>query len=425
MMLLNRATLFSALLFTVANGAFGAIPLILLPWLTRILSPTEYGLVAMFTIMSQLFSALTGLSVQGAVGIRYFKRDETDFPRYVASCMTVLVGSTLLVIAITLATMPIVERLTLLPARWIVAAIVVSSCQFVIQIQLAIWQSERAATKFAAMRLGQVAIDIAASTSFVITLGYAWEGRPIGVLIASGTIAVWALYRLIVNDWLKFPGTRADIVDALMFGVPLVPHALGGMLVALADRLIITNLLGLAEAGIYTVAVQIGLAVLLVADGMNRAVAPWIFETLKDDDSADKVRIVKIVYAFLAVMALGGLMAGIFAYYLLPLIAGDAFGAAASFMPLIALGQAVGGMYLMMSNFVFYSGATARLAVVTLTAGLLNIGMSYVLIRSIGIQGAPYAFLTAQLVLLAGTWLLAVNVSDLPWFGRRHPKAAA
>lgn len=423
-MLLNRATLLSALLFTVANGAFGAVPLILLPWLTRILSPTEYGFVAMFTIVTQFFSALTGLSVQGAVGIRYFKRDEIDFPRYVASCMTVLVGSTLLVIASTIATMPVVERLTLLPAIWILAAIVVSSCQFVIQIQLAIWQSERAATKFAAMRLGQVAIDITASTSLVIALGYAWEGRPIGVMIASGTIAVWALHRLMSNGWLKFPGTRAYIVDAARFGVPLVPHALGGMLIALADRLIITNLLGLADAGIYTVAVQIGLAVLLLADGMNRAVAPWIFEKLKSDDPADKVRIVKVVYAFLAVMALGGLMAGIITYYLLPLIAGDAFGAAASFMPLIALGQAIGGMYLMMSNFVFYASATARLAVVTLTAGLLNIGMSYILIRSIGLQGAPYAFVTAQLVLLAGTLLLAVRVSDLPWFGRRNLKGA-
>lgn len=417
-MLLNRATLTSAILFTVANGAFGAIPLFLLPWLTRVLSPTEYGLVAMFTIVTQLFSALTGLSVQGAVGIRYFKRDEIDFPRYVASCMTVLAGSTFLVIAIALAAMPIAERLTMLPAKWIVAAIVVSSCQFVIQIQLAIWQSERVAAKFAVIRLGQVAIDITASISIVIALGYAWEGRPIGVMIASGAIAAWAFYRLMANGWLRFFGTRDYIIDALRFGVPLVPHALGGMLIALADRLIITNILGLADAGVYTVAVQIGLAVLLVADGMNRTIAPWIFERLKSDDPAEKNRIVKVVYGFLAIMALGGLLAGAISYYLLPFVAGDAFAAAAFFMPVIALGQAVGGMYLMMSNFVFYAGATARLAVVTLTAGALNIGLSYVLVRTFGAQGAPYAFLLAQLILLAGTSLLAFRVSDLPWFGR-------
>ncbi|CCF20876.1 putative polysaccharide biosynthesis protein CpsL [Pseudorhizobium banfieldiae] len=371
--------------------------------------------MTMFTIVSQLFTALTGLSVQGAVGIRYFKRDEIDFPRYVASCMVVLIGSTLFVIALVLATMPVVERVTMLPAKWVVAAIVVSSCQFVIQIQLAIWQSERAAAKFASMRLSQVGLDIVASASLVIALSYAWEGRPMGVMIASFVTAVWALYRLRTNGWLKFPAAREHVADALRFGVPLVPHALGGMLIALADRLIITNLLGLAEAGIYTVAVQIGLAVLLIADGMNRTVAPWIFETLKDDDPTAKIRIVRLVYAFLGIMALGGLLAGAIAYYLLPLFAGDAFGEAASFMPMIALGQAVGGMYLMMSNFVFYASATARLASVTLTAGLLNIGMSYMLVRSVGLQGAPFAFLAAQLVLFVGTSVLAIRVSDLPW----------
>lgn len=422
-MQLNRTSLVSALLFTVANGAFGAIPLILLPWLTRVLSPAEYGLVTMFAIVTQLFSALTGLSVQGAVGIRFFKRDELDFPRYVASCLTVLVGSTGLVIGLTLCTMPFVERITMLPSKWIVAAIVVSGCQFVIQIQLAIWQSQRAAVKFSAMRLGQVAIDILASTFFVINLGYAWEGRPIGVMVACCTIAVWALYRLFASGWLKFPGKRDYIVDALRFGVPLVPHALGGMLIAMADRLIITNLLGIAEAGIYTVAVQFGLAVLLVADGMNRTVSPWIFEMLKEKDYEIRIRIVKVAYAFLAIMVCGGLLAGVIAYYLVPLIAGEAFSVAASFMPVIALGHAVGGMYLMMSNFVFYASATGRLAAVTLTAGTLNIALSYVLILNFGLQGAPYAFLVAQLVLFAGTSFLAIRISDLPWLGRKHSDA--
>lgn len=417
-MLLNRAVFVSALLFTIANGAFGAIPLFLLPWLTRVLSPTEYGLVAMFTIVTQLFSALTGLSVQGAVGIRYFKRDEIDFPRYVASCMTILAGSTLLVITIVIVMTPIAERLTMLPAKWIVAAIVVSSCQFIIQIQLTIWQSERAANKFAALRLCQVALDVTASLSIVIALGYAWEGRPIGVMIASVATAAWALHRLMTNGWLRFFGTRAYVIDALRFGLPLVPHALGGMLIALADRLIITNLLGLAEAGMYTVAVQIGLAVLLVADGLNRTIAPWILERLKSDDPVEKTRIVKVVYAFLAIMALGGLLAGPVSYYLLPLVAGNAFGTAANFMPVIAVGQAIGGMYLMMSNFIFYAGATARLAIVTLTAGTLNIGMSYLLVRTFGVQGAPYAFLIAQMILFGGASLLAIRVTDLPWFGR-------
>ena len=93
--MINRSNLISVLLFTIANGTYAAVPLMLVPWLTRVLSPVDYGLVAMFSILVQLFSALTGLSVQGAVSVRFFDQDELDFPRYVASCLAVLAGSTL------------------------------------------------------------------------------------------------------------------------------------------------------------------------------------------------------------------------------------------------------------------------------------------------------------------------------------------
>ena len=141
--------------------------------------------------------------------------------------------------------------------------------------------------------------------------------------------------------------------NALRFGVPLIPHALGGMLISLADRLMIANLVGVAEAGIYTVSVQVGLVVLLLADGINRTVSPRIFELLKQDTSAANVQIVKIIYAFFAVMMVGGLVGAVVAFYALPLITGSAFGAAAAFVPSIAIGQATGGMYYMVSNLVF------------------------------------------------------------------------
>lgn len=414
-MLLSRATILSALLFTFANGVFGAVPLFLLPWLTRVLSPTEYGLVAMFTILTQLVSALTGLSVQGAVGIRYFQRDEIDFPRYVASCLVVLAGSTLVVLALAAATMPLIERLTQLSSGWIILAIVVSSAQFVIQVQLSIWQASRQPMKFAALRLGQVGVDVLASLSLVIALGYAWEGRPLGVAMGFAFAAVLAAYRLFAAGWLRFPADRKQMTDALRFGLPLVPHALGGMLIALSDRLVITNLLGLAEAGIYTVAVQIGLAVLLVADGVNRTVSPWIFEQLKLQDDDANIRIVRLVYGYLLLMLAGGAIAGSIAAYLMPLLAGDEFGAAAQLIPYIAFGQAIGGMYLMVSNFVFYAGATGRLAMITLSAGLANIALSYLLISRFGLAGAPIAFVFAQTILFLGAWLLAAKAIPLPW----------
>src|SRR5690606_13004257 len=89
-----RSLLGPALIYAVSNGLAAGLPLLLLPILTRTLTPDEYGLVAMFSVVVTAFGALTGLSVHGAVSMRYFDRDSLDFPRYVGSCLAILAVST-------------------------------------------------------------------------------------------------------------------------------------------------------------------------------------------------------------------------------------------------------------------------------------------------------------------------------------------
>ena len=99
--LLGQRSLFgSAIVYTLTNAVSAGIPVLVLPVLTRVLTPEEYGRVAMFSVVVTLFGAFTGLNVHGAVGIRYFARKDVDFPRYVATCLIILAASTLVVLAL-------------------------------------------------------------------------------------------------------------------------------------------------------------------------------------------------------------------------------------------------------------------------------------------------------------------------------------
>lgn len=410
-----RAIFGSALVYSFANAFTAAVPILLLPFLTRILSPADYGLVAMFGLLVQLLGAITGLSVHGAVGMRYFERENLDFPRYVASALCVLALSSIVVLVAVLALMPFLEELFGLPRFWLIIGVFASAANFVTQIQLSIWQSARSPFRFASLRIGQALLDLAATLVLVLGLALAWEGRVGAIAFAALLTGTAAMVILARAGWAKLPVDRAYMANAVRFGFPLVPHALGGLLVASIDRLMITNILDVANAGIYFVAVQIGLVINLATDAFNRAFAPWLIESLKIASPQRDRLIVKATYGCFVLLLGGGVFVGLLAPYALDVAVGPEFRAAGELVIYIAIGQAFGGMYYLVTNYVFFAGRTGRLAIVSVSAGLLNVALSYVLLLRYGLVGAGIAFVAAQVLLFAGTFALAAWSHPMPW----------
>lgn len=71
--------------YTISSFINSALPLILLPILTRKLSPADYGLVAMFQLVVSLVYPFIGMNLEGSISRKYFDKDATDFPSFIGS----------------------------------------------------------------------------------------------------------------------------------------------------------------------------------------------------------------------------------------------------------------------------------------------------------------------------------------------------
>ena len=80
----------NAAIYLGANILNAGIPFLLLPILTRVLTPADYGTVAMFGIVLSVLGAFTGLSVHGAIGVRYFQLGKKELSEYVGTCVGIL-----------------------------------------------------------------------------------------------------------------------------------------------------------------------------------------------------------------------------------------------------------------------------------------------------------------------------------------------
>ncbi len=419
-----RAVFGPALVYALTSAASAAVPVLILPIMTRVLSPEEYGLVAMFSVMVTIFGALAGLSVHGAVGVRYFQRERWDLPRYITSCLFILAASTSLALLLVWPAAPLLEHITKIPVPWLLVAVLVAGCQFVVHIRLVLWQSATRPWPYGAFRITQALIDAGLSLFFVLVLVLGWQGRAAGIVLATFAAALLALLTLYRDGWLAARADRASVVDALKFGVPLIPHALGWMLLVMVDRFMISNLIDVASTGIYTVALQIGMVLAMAIESFNKAFSPWLMKGLVARDPSRDRQIVRFTYAAFVVILVAAVLLGIAAPWFLPFVVGADFQAAAPIVVYVALGHAFTGMYSLVANYLYYEGRTWHIAATSLVAGLLNVFASYWLLRQNGVIGAAQAFLLSQAFVFICTWWLTQRAHPMPWravLGRKRP----
>jgi len=220
---------------------------------------------------------------------------------------------------------------------------------------------------------------------------------------------------MIYKFWTIWIFNKQYIVHALKFGIPLIPHTIGGMLMVITDRFIINNLLGTKEVGIYTAGLQIGMIIGLFADSFNKAWAPWLFNKLNENNFEIKLKIVKFTYLYFVVIIVLSLVLGFLAPFLAKIFLGKDFYEAKNVILWIALGYAFNGMYYMVANYIFYVYKTYLLTWVTFFIGILNIPVTYFFTNLNGITGASQAYAIIFLIFFIITWALGQKVYKMPW----------
>lgn len=406
----------SALYFA-ANLVGAAVPFLLLPILTRHLTPAEYGRVAIFQGLASGLAAMVGLSVHGAANRKYY--DAPDRPQemreFIGACLQILLAtSTVTLLLLLLLRRPLAGLLGL-PAAWLPWSVAVSAAGFVTAICLSQWQARRHAFRYGMFQMLQALGGLLLTLLLVVGLHHGESGR-IAALIATAVLSAFAALLFLQREGRIGWAWRPDhIREALAFGVPLVPHVAGLFLLGMADRFVINQTLGAHEAGIYAVAVQLSLVMGILFDAINKAYVPWLFERLQRDDAALKRQIVGYTYAcFAAALGLAALAFAI-GPFAVSFLAGREYGAAGSIIGWLMLGQAFSGMYLMVTNYVFYSRRTGLLSLVTAGSGLLNLLLLVALVALLGVQGAALAFASAMALRFGATWWLAQHVHPMPW----------
>ncbi len=408
----------SVVIYACAFAVAGATPFLLLPVLTRHLSPAQFGEVTSFLMFTVMLGNFASLSAHGFVSVRYFKTEPADFAPLVGTALGVLALSHTVALAATGLLHPLLARVLDLPLAPSLLAVVAAFFLNLSLVWLALFQSSGQPVRYLQARLIQGVLELGLGGVLVVWVlaeALTRTGSYTLALAASAAFGAWMCHR----RGLFTPRFQQAQVKALLtFGLPLLPHIVAGTAISYLDRLVVSSMLGAQSLGFYMVAMQIGMAMVALTEPLNKALAPWLFAQLARNDEAVRRMIVHRTYLLFAALALLGLVVVLAAHVLFDQLIDPRYAAARPLIPWMVAGFVLQGLYTAVVNYLFYAERTGWLSVASASTALMGCGVSWFMTTRHGLQGAAVSFTFNSGVLFLLVWAVAAKAVPMPWWPR-------
>jgi len=404
-------------IYTFSSGIASLISFLLVPVFTRLLSASEYGLVATAASIQGVLLVLILLGLHSAVGREYFSGDSpSQFSRYLATTMNiVLLWGGLLFGMLLLVPQDIIYAV-LMVDRWVVIAACIMAFAGAINLfRMTLWQMAQKPFPYGLVTVLNVLVAGILGIVAVLALHMGAAGRIWGMAIASAGIALVILPGMWNRFRLSFVIDKTCARKAFSFGLPLVPHDLSNWVMSLADRILLGRLANLAVTGIYSVGVAFCQILSLVVDGFGRSWVPFVYAKLAENAPEAKREVVQIGKFFVLFVSLIALGISVFSYEIVRLLLRKDFYESAGIIPLVNLGFVANSIYRVFVIPLFYSKNTAYLLLMSVTGAVLNVTLNFLFIPRFLAIGAAWAALGATIVRMVLTYFYSQKKIYLPW----------
>lgn len=395
-----------------------SVPFILLPILTRYLTPDEYGTLSLFTVYIYILMILCSLGLTSSISVNFYKLHRSSIPIFNSTSFLIILCTCIFFLLTTLIFGGVLTDLTGIPFFWLIMIfpIVLTNIYFLNYTNLL--QMDMKPIRFSVFQLSKSFLEGILSIVFVVVFLRSWEGRAESMVIISSIFFFVIISFMIKDRYLtrKLYFSKKYAKDGLSFGLPLVPHQISYWIKTGLDRYLIAFLISKEAVGIYSAGYQVGFSIFILVSAVNQAIVPYLYKKLKNKKEIDKYKLVKQTYKYFLLLIILGVFTTVFIPQVLTFFLGDDYSEASNIIPFLCFSAVIHGMYLMVLNYIFYFKESKKLAIITFSTGLIHVLLSYQFIKLFNIQGAAIATFFSYSITLIFTWRLSNKVFPLPWF---------
>lgn len=415
----------SSLTYVICDGINRAIPFLLLPFITHYLTPTDYGIVTNFNVYVQILAVFGYLCTAGALPVMFNKLEKQKIKSYVSNMIVLNTLVTILCGLVSLAASAWVEKSLGISTYFQLYAFIVVWFAGITNVNMLLWRCEEKPLSFGVYQISQSILNALSTILFVIILLLGWQGRIYSMMLSTIVFGLVSLVILFRRGYIEFSINKMYLRQTLFFALPLVPHALSFWFKSGVDKVLLTNLCGLSENGLYSVAMTWGAVVSIFLVSFNNAYAPYLYKNLavidkkRDETEWLQKKMVKLIWASIGGTFFLVLLSWFVSIGLIRVMYAPSYYHSLEYLPWVMAGQFFYGGYLMFVCFIHYTFNTKMLGLITFSLSLAQVGLTYLLIVWVGAVGAAVSSAIISLLTFVFVAWYAMRVYNLPWFSYR------
>lgn len=399
----ENSTIRAGIWYVICNFILKGIALFTTPFFTRILSKADVGYFSNVQSWYNLLSVIITLNLSGSIFLAYFDYKK-KLEKYVSSILVLSSASTFAFYLMILIFKDFFLNL------FSIDEYVLHIMFFAIAFQQALDMfniENRVQGKYKSTVIFSL-LNCILSNAIAIVLVYFFKMGILGRVV--GFYAPQIMVNLCIYMYVIYRGKGIEIrfiPYALKLSLPLIFHNLGHILLSSSDRIMITKLCGTDNTALYSIAYSCGSIVSLLWSSMNNAWSPWAYSCMNMDDR-EKLKRASKAYSLSFVVVVFCIM--LVAPEVLWILGGKSYANSVGMIPVVMISYVFVFVYSLYVNIEFFFKKQNIIAVGTVIAAVLNLGLNYLLIPIFGYVAAAYTTLIGYAFLFVYNYL---NVKKL------------
>lgn len=384
----------ASLAFIFASIFQQGISFLITPFFARMLSVEEFGLVSVYNSLVDIIGPVAMLSLSAGI----FNVGMVDFENSKNYFMSALLGLSNIATILTMGIVYIIDVLNPSIIGLPKSLIELMFLYFLFYPAVRFWSArQRFELKYKYLTLLTLTIAVLAPTIGLCAV--LWGNGNLGVLRLWGTNSILILFGVALHFKIVCDGKK--VFDkhiwkyAITFSLPLIPHYLSMYILASSDKVMIRELSGIYEAGLYGLAYTASMIINVVWSSIQGSLTPYVYDKLKKNQLHKISEVAsKCIVGFSIVCLLANLVAPEF----MIILGGEKYLNSVPILPPLISSTLFMAMYNLFSMIEFYYKKTIRIMLATSFAAFINIVFNYLAIPVFGYVSAAYTTLLCYIL---------------------------
>ena len=392
---LNKVATKAGVWYIIGNLLLKGVVFFSLPIFTRLLSTSDFGTYNAYMAYEGIISAVVGLGLYGSV--KNAKFDFKDkFDEYISSTLFMSLSVFISVLLIINIIYPLLQEV-LGFSRFVTNCLLFQSLgASFIQFYGAKLNIEFKYKSYLVISIFNSIGSVLLSVALILFIFP--QERYLGRILGSTLPPMLVL--LFVGTFILLRGKKFFYKKywnyAKRISLPLVPHVVSQSILSQFDRIMIRDMVGTSEAGIYSYMYTICTITYVICMSLDNAWNPWLFYKLKEEQESEVYRASPKYMELFAFITVGFVC-------VIPevakIMASANYWDGMDLLIPISLSNFCIFLYLMPVSIEYYHKKTKFISIGTLTAAAINLLLNYVFIRFWGYKAAAYTTAISYFIL--------------------------